>query len=140
MRTRPTHLIVAALALLATAAASAQQDAAKGPSTVKEVMITMVVPASDVIFTAASEPPTNEAQWVGVQKSAVILAESGKLLMTGSHAQDNGWMDRARALVHQAEAALKAAEAKNSDALSQAGDEVYSTCKACHTLYMDRGV
>lgn len=140
MRTRPTHLIVAAAALLATAAASAQQDAAKGPPTVKEVMITMVVPASDVIFTAASEPPTDDAQWVGVQKSAVILAESSKLLMTGSHAQDNAWMDRARALVHQAEAALKAADAKNSDALSQAGDEVYSTCEACHALYMDRGV
>lgn len=58
--------------------------------------------------------------------------------MTGSHAKDNAWMDRARALVLQAEAPLKAAEATNSGALSQAGDDVYSTCEACHALYMDR--
>jgi hypothetical protein len=121
--------------MLATAAATARQDAA----TVKEVMTTMTVPSSDVIFAAASEPPKDDQQWVAARKSAVMLAESGTLLMTGERAKDSTtWMEMARALVDQAEATLKAAEAKNSDALLKAGDDVYLTCETCHARYMDK--
>ena len=129
-------LIVTA-AMLATAAAVARQDAEKAPATVKQVMQTMTEPSSEVIFTAASEPPKDQQQWEAVRKSAVVLAESGRLLMTGGRARDNTtWMEMARALVDQAEATLKAAEAKNSDALSQAGDDAYLTCETCHGRYM----
>jgi len=140
MRRTRIALIVTAGAMLATAAATAQQDADTAPATVKQVMQTMTEPSSEVIFTAASEPPKDQQQWEAVRKSAVVLAESGRLLMTGGRAKDNTtWMEMARALVNQAEATLKAAEAKNSDALSKAGDDVYLTCETCHARYMDTG-
>lgn len=123
--------------MFATTAATTQQDA-PAPATVKEVMVTMTVPASDVIFGAASEPPKDAQQWVTVRKSAVMLAESGKLLMTGERARDNTtWREMARALVDQADATLKAAEARNADALSKASDDVYLTCGTCHARYMN---
>jgi hypothetical protein len=140
MRRIRIALIVTAAVALATVVATAQQEAPAAPATVKGVMVTMTVPASDVIFDAASEPPKADQQWVAVRMGAVMLAESGKLLMTGERARDNTtWMEMARALVDQAEATLRAAEARNGDALSKAGDDVYLTCKTCHTHYMDPG-
>lgn len=44
----------------------------------------------------------------------------------------------ARALADQADTTLKAAEARNSDALSKAGDDVYLTCETCHARYMGK--
>jgi len=130
--------IVTAAVVLVTAAATARQDAPAAPATVKGVMVAMTVPASEVIFAAASEPPDDDRQWVAVRKSALVLAESGTLLMTGERARDTTWTAMARALVNQAEATLKATEAKDSDGLSKAGDDVYLTCKTCHARHMER--
>jgi hypothetical protein len=139
MRRIPIACIVTAAVGLATGAATAQQDAPAPPATVKGVMVTMTIPASEVIFDAASDPPKDDRQWVAVRKSALMLAESGALLMTGERARDSTtWMEMARALVDQSEATLKATEAKDSGALAQAGDDVYLTCKTCHDRYMDR--
>lgn len=128
---------MAAAVLLVTAVAWAQGGASHTPSSVKEVMLTMTIPASDAIFDAASEPPKNDQQWAAVRKSAAMLAESGKLLTAGGLAKDNtAWMEMARALVTQAEATIKAAEARNADQLAQASDDVYLTCETCHMRYM----
>jgi prophage DNA circulation protein len=122
----------------AAAATAQQQNPDKAAATVKEIMQTMTEPSSDVIFTAASEPPTDQQQWEAVRKSAVVLAESGNLLMTGGRVKDNTtWMEMARALVDQADATVKAAEARNSEALSKAGDDVYLTCEVCHARYLE---
>jgi cytochrome c556 len=127
----------AAGAMFATAAVAARQNGDKGPATVKEVMVTITIPSSEAIFAAASEPPKDDEQWVAVRKSAMMLAESGHLLMTGGRAKDNTtWMEMARGLVVQAEATLKAAEARNADALSKASDDLYLTCETCHARYM----
>jgi hypothetical protein len=131
--------IVTGAVVLVTAAATARQDAPAAPATVMGVMVTMTVPASDVIFDAASEPPKDDRQWVAVRKSALVLAESGTLLMTGERARDSTtWTEMARALVNHAEATVKATDAKDSDALSKAGDDVYLTCKACHARYLNK--
>jgi ABC-type Zn uptake system ZnuABC Zn-binding protein ZnuA len=103
--------------MFAAAAGRAQEAQEKSPdkaaATVKEIMQTMTEPSSEVIFTAASEPPTTPQQWEAVRKSTVVLAESGNLLMTGARARDNTtWMKMARALVDQAEETLKAAAGK----------------------------
>lgn len=136
-------VLTAALALLAawatTEAARAEQDTPEAPTTVKEVMMTMTIPSSEVIFDAAAEPPEDDQRWVAVQESAATLGEAGMLLMTSQFAKDDTtWMDRARGLVDQAEATLKAVEARDIDALWMAGDGVYLACDACHENYMER--
>src|SRR5688572_1148109 len=126
----------AAVVLVATAV-SVPQEPLKASATIKEVMAALTVPSSEVIFAAASEPPTNDLHWVAVRDSAIALAESGKLLMTGGRTGDDIWMAMSRVLVTQAHAAQTAAEARNSAELSKASDDVYETCKVCHASYMN---
>jgi cytochrome c556 len=131
-------LIATVAVVLAATAGTVPQEPLKASATIKEVMATMTVPSSEVIFAAASEPPKDDLQWVAVRNGAVTLAESGKLLMTGGRNRDTTtWMAMSRGLVTQAQAAQAAAEARNSDELSKAGDDVYETCEACHASYMN---
>jgi hypothetical protein len=122
--------------MVLAAGTAVPQDSTKAAPTVKEVMTTMTVPASDAIFSAASEPPKDAAQWAALRASAAMLAESGRLLNTTPRAKDDReWVEMARALVTETEATFKAIDAKDLDALSQAGDGVYLTCKTCHDRY-----
>ena len=96
----------------------------------------MTVPASDAIFAAAYEPPKESAQWVALRASAKTLADSGRVLTTADRAKgDAEWTEMARALVTQAESTFKAIDKKDADALSNASDDVYLTCKTCHDRF-----
>jgi hypothetical protein len=133
----PTALIAIVVAVL-TAGAAASQNANKAAQTVKDVMQTMTIPASDEIFSAASEPPKDETQWVALRSSAATLAESGRLLTTtGPAKEETEWREMARALVTEAEATFKAIDAKDPEGLAQVGDRLYVTCKACHDRYLE---
>ena len=135
MRTTTTTLVIAVVVTFASVT-YARQTAARTPTTVKQVMTAMTIPASDAVFDATAELLPPEA-WAALRKSAVTLAESGRLLMTDAPAKDkNTWVEMARDLVREAEATIKVAEAKDRDALENAGDSVYATCKACHGRYM----
>jgi hypothetical protein len=131
-------LIVGAMAMFA-ATIAARQDTQREAATVKQVMVTMTIPASEAIFSAASETPKDAKAWQDVRKAAVALAESGNLLIAGGLAKDSTtWIDMARALVTQAQATLNAIDAKDGDALAQVGDDVYATCETCHDRYMGK--
>jgi hypothetical protein len=144
-----TRAILASAALLLTATVGrAQQDAAASPggtasstrsvATVRQVMTALTIPYSDAIFDAQSEPPKSEDQWTKVSASALVLAEAGNLLMIGSRAKDKeGWMTMARAQVDAAETVMRAANARDLDALSTTADALYTTCNACHARYMN---
>lgn len=124
-------------ALLLSTTTPAQQDPPPAPATVKEVMTTMTIPASDVVFGAASDPPGTDEQWATLRKAAETLAASGRLLTRADLARDtNTWTEMARALVSQAEATVKLAEAKRRDGLEQAGNDLYGTCETCHARYL----
>ena len=131
-------LLVGAM-MMCAATIAAQQDTQRETVTVKQVMETMTIPASDAIFSAAAETQRDGKVWQEARKAAVVLAESGDLLMTGGRAKDSTtWLDMSRALVTQAQAALKAIDAKDGDALVQASDSLYDTCKACHDRYTEK--
>ena len=138
MHTRVFPLIAGAMVMFA-ATIAARQDTQRETVTVKQVMVTMTIPASDVIFSAAGETPKDAKAWQEVRKAAVELAESGNLLIADGHAKDSTtWIDMARALVTQAQASLKAIDAKDGDALARVGDDMYATCKTCHDRYMGK--
>ena len=126
----------AAIALAATVAL-AQQATVKPVETVKQIMQTTMVPLSDAVFSAAFEPPKTDAQWTALRGMAVTLAESGKRLMTGPRARDKAWTKMAQQEVDAAQAVIKAAGAKDADALSRAGDALYETCASCHSRYLN---
>jgi hypothetical protein len=107
-------------------------------SSVLELHDAMINPASDAIFNAGVEAPADEAAWTTIRKNAVVLAESGNLLMMPRRARDEGrWMELSWALVEGGKAAMKAAEARKTDELLAASDQIVETCMACHEPYRD---
>jgi hypothetical protein len=136
---------IIAIFLLIGALSSLRGDAAQPRSievvaTILQLHRAMITPASDALFGVASKRPQTEQQWVALQDDAIILAESGNLLMLGNRAKDQGqWMKMSRALVDAGALALRAAQAKNVDALIKSGDAIDAACENCHVPYRDRG-
>ncbi len=140
MRFRPrTRSLGAAAALLLAGTALTQDAAFKPVASVTQLMLVMVIPASNALFDVARNVPDTDEGWAGVQNQAVILAESGNLLMMGDRAQDSAvWMSTSRALVDAGEAALRAAEAKDVDAITDIGNQIIEACESCHEKHWIR--
>jgi hypothetical protein len=82
------------------------------------------------------QPKTDE-EWGAVRNSAAVLIEGGNLLMMDGRSRDKDeWMTLARGMTDAAATALEAAEAKDVDALFDAGGAVYEACTACHAKYV----
>lgn len=137
------RLLLVNIALVSTVIASAviaQETTFRPVVNVKQLMTAMVVPSSDAIFDVAKEAPKDNKDWAAIRNQIVILAESGNLLMIGERAADRTtWMKMSLALVDAGMVALKAAEAKNVDALIETADQVMAACEACHDQYLDKG-
>ncbi len=121
------------------AAGAADHGGMKAIGTVKDVMIAITIPTSETVFKAASEAPKEDAAWLHVRNEALALAESANLLLIDGRAPDRAaWTTFAVAQRDAAIVAMKAAEAKNADALSNASDALYETCDNCHKQYMKK--
>jgi hypothetical protein len=115
-------------------------------ATVKQVMDGIVKPAAGVVFgsvatidTASGREdrrPKTEDEWAAVGASAAALMEAGNLLMMGDRLKDRDqWVIRARAMTDAARIALRATEARDPDALFDAGEAINLSCDMCHTRY-----
>ena len=112
----------------------------------KQFMKLVIDPAADGVWdsvktiitkkgTEEIRPKTDE-QWMAVVSSAATVAEAANLLMLDGRALDKKeWMTAVRRLTDTAEKAMKAAEAKDADAVFAAGGEIYEACRACHQRY-----
>jgi cytochrome c5 len=121
------------------AAAMAQAPTYQPVGTVRQIMLGIVKPTSDIIFKVAGEAPKDEKEWAEVQNSALTLAETGNLLLLPGRAKDNGeWRKNAKALIAAGSLAFKAANAKDANALSDIGDKIDETCEGCHAIYVPK--
>jgi hypothetical protein len=113
---------------------------------VKQLMAQMLEPAADLYWDAVGTiidgtgqheiAPKTIEEWEAVRNNAVIVAESGNLLMMSTRAKDNGeWMRLSQALVDTGAKAIRAAEGRNTSAVFDAGAEVYDACTNCHVKY-----
>lgn len=113
---------------------------------VKQVMEWVIDPAADVIWDSVKSvitekgtqeiAPHTDAEWDKVRDAAATLVEAGNALMIEGRARDKKeWMAAARRLSDASNAALKAALAKNTEALFNEGGNIYKTCAACHAQY-----
>ena len=131
------RIAVAVGVLALFTAVSAQQIAPRAVATTADLMTALTAPSSTMVFRAASEPPSDAKDWIALRAQALMLAESGNLLLVGTRVRDeNEWTRQAAALRDAAEAAAKAAGAKDAMALSEAGERVYETCEQCHQKYL----
>jgi cytochrome c553 len=125
------------LTLLAGTIVFAQTPAFQPVATVGELMQAIVIPTSDAVFGAAGETPKNEEEWTALENSALMLAESGNLLMMRSPSGDTSiWLKESKAMVEAGSAAYQAAKAKNVDGVLEAGDKIYESCAGCHEKHL----
>jgi hypothetical protein len=109
------------------------------------LMESVIEPSADVIWasvgtivTAAGEEhirPKTEEEWLHVRNAAVAVTESGNLLMMAPRARDAEWNRISQAMIETGAAAIKAADAKDPDAMFDAGAEIYAVCTNCHAKY-----
>ena len=109
------------------------------------LMEAFIDPAADVIWgsvgtiiTAAGEEhirPKTEEEWMQVRNAAVAVTEAGNLLMMVPRAKDAEWNRISQAMIDTGAAAIKAAEAKDPDAVFDTGAEIYAVCTNCHAKY-----
>jgi hypothetical protein len=118
----------------------------------KELMHAVVDPAADKVWASVGTiidekgteerfPKTDE-EWEGVRDASMALVESGNLLMMpgrkmpeGDQKIDEEWIRLSQALMDVSMQAVKAADAKDKDAVFEVGGEIYAVCSNCHQKY-----
>lgn len=109
-------------------------------------MLWILDPATDVIWDSAGTivtaegetdlSPTTEAGWEKVRNHAATVAESGNLLMLPGRTRGPAWNAYSQALVAAGQRAMFAAEARDADALFDAGGQLYVVCRSCHAHFL----
>jgi uncharacterized membrane protein len=129
-----------------------------------QVMRGILFPNSNVIFAAQGDDPAAIQQdkdpslstdplksiyggWAAVEDSGFALAEAANLLMIPGRVCSNGkpapvgnadWATFVAGLRDAGMEAVKAARAKNQDAVLDVSDKVTSACSACHDVYREK--
>lgn len=114
---------------------------------VRELMATVIEPAADLYWDAVgtvddstgstSFAPETAEEWATVSNNAMIVAESGNLLMMDPRARDRDqWMVLSRAMVEAGKQAVAAANAHDTAAVFNAGAALYESCSRCHAVYL----
>jgi hypothetical protein len=121
------------------AATLAQAPVYQPVGTVRQVMLDIVAPTSDVIFKVPNQAPKDDKEWKTVQDSALMLAETGNLLLMPGRAKDSGdWTKFAKELTDQGSKAFKAANARDAKSLEDIGNDIDSVCEDCHAKYLPK--
>jgi len=136
------------LLLLAGAAiAQAPSNMPKPYGNLKQVMRSVPLPNSDIIFAVQEKPPKNDMDWQTVENAAIAIEETANLIMIPGRFRANGqpvpvkaadYAQYAAALVPAGKECLKAAQTKNLDALGNCTDGLSQACDECHKVYRDR--
>ena len=146
-------------------AAAADTPAAKPYMNVLQLMRAFPFIHANVIFDTQSNDPEGPelkssmaygvyrfgdtdvyAKWAGVESSALALSEVAGLLLVPGRLCANGlpapveredWKKYSLDLVEVGEAAYKAAQTKNMDAMLDISEKITIACAACHDVYRD---
>jgi cytochrome c553 len=110
-------------------------------ATIRQLMLDLIYPSSNEILLAIyrggpPDKPKDEKEWAAVRRAALTLAESGNMLTMPGRARDQGdWMKDAKLLVDAGNAAYKAAQAKDANALAALAGTIDASCTTCHKQY-----
>jgi hypothetical protein len=115
-------------------------------ATIKQIMNGIVTPNATAVYDSVGTivslegvkeiAPQNDEEWTALGDKAASLVESGNLLLIGDRVLDSGdWVTMTKAFMDAAQTALKAAQAKDTDAVLSASEIINQTCDNCHAKY-----
>jgi cytochrome c556 len=111
------------------------------PVSINASMVAIVDHAGHQLWSVEREgnAPKTEADWESLAEHATQLAAAGALVrVPGTGVNDvtwvasPGWQKWSRAMSDAAQAALKATEGKNLEALVAANGQLVESCEGCH--------
>jgi hypothetical protein len=118
----------------ASTSASSEAGALRPVATMKQLMVDVIHPASNVILLAVNRGgPVDDSAWAEVRHSAMTLAESANLLIMRNRAP--GWVADARLIAEVGAAAYNAAQARDAGALAALADRIDASCTTCHKQF-----
>jgi hypothetical protein len=127
---------IAGFLLLATALVQQSSSPFQPVGTMSQLMIQIIYPTSDDLFYIERNPPSNDREWGLIERSALMLAEAGNLLMLPGRARDQeNWIKDSKMLVDAGTAAFKAARAKDMNAILALNEQLVASCTTCHMQY-----
>ena len=103
--------------------------------TMSDLMTSLVYPpTNNILLSIYRGGPQNDADWATIQRNAVLLAESGNVLLMRAPAGANqaDWARDAKALVDAGAAVYKAARAKDTNTLLTTDQAINASCVTCH--------
>ncbi|HML18886.1 MAG TPA: hypothetical protein VK419_17765 [Bryobacteraceae bacterium] len=121
--------------LLVASAALAQAPAYEPVGNMSQLMIDIIYPTSDALFYIERTPPKTDVEWNAIRNQALMLAESGNLIMMPGRAREGNWIKDSKMMIGAARAAYKAAIAKDMAGVLAQGDALTESCIACHKEY-----
>ena len=134
-----TGLLLAVLLIFGRSSAHAQGTTtnAQTVGTMSDVMVSMVYPAANnLLLSIYRGGPQDDKDWTAAKHNAVLLAESGTVLLTRGPAGGQGaWAQDAKMLVDVGAAAYKAAGAKDTNAFLAVAQPLNAACTTCHKQY-----
>ena len=119
---------------------------AQAPS-LKQLMRSVLLPNSNTIFSVQSNVPKNDMGWQAVENAAMNIGGAANLILMPGRVRSNGqpvpvqsadYVKFARALVPAGAKCLKAAKARNLDAIGDCTDLLSESCDNCHKVYRDK--
>ena len=125
-----------AIAASLAQAASTDRPPTRNVGSMSDLMVKIIYPTSDALFYIESRTPKTDAEWTALEGQALMLAESANLLMMPGRARDQKqWMADARLMLDAGAAAVKAAKAKDVQAIAALSDQLMESCTTCHKNY-----
>jgi mono/diheme cytochrome c family protein len=149
-----------------SAVAGAQAPSFPPFGNLAQVMRGILFPASNIIFDVQTKDPAKKVVgastsdssltdrfadvyqgWALVDYAAVTLVESAPMMLTPGRRCENGkpvpvdrpdWIKFTQGLVEAGQAAYKASQSRNQDAVIEATNQVADSCLNCHRAYRDR--
>jgi hypothetical protein len=124
--------------LFLVCAAVAQAPSYQPVGSVSQIMLSMSYPMSDALLYIERDPPKTDHDWTVIQYDALMLGESGNLLMIprlGVPKDQEGWIKDCKLLVDAGAAAYKAARAKDLNGILALNGQIVDSCTTCHADY-----
>lgn len=129
-------LLIAGACLLAMAAMAQAPTSFQPVGNMSQLMIDIIYPTSDALFYVDRDPPKNQHEWGLLRGQALMLAESGNLLMMEGRARDQeNWIKYSKIMIDLGKTAFKAAQAKDLDGIRALNDPLNDVCVNCHLQY-----
>lgn len=119
----------------------AGDDRAPYRVTVKEIMDSVITPATNTLWGA--EDPQTDAAWKQLEDAAITTILAGHYIGPGGADSSNNeratttqWRAFNAAMIQAATDALRAIRERDIDALFVANDVLYPPCEGCHVVFV----